>query len=274
MNPNRQALLLAFAVAAVGGALLVLYLRRFEIEKSGGEPVRVLVVTKALAAGSQVTDQVLGVREIPVAYVDNRAVRQAEREKIIGLRTGVALEASDTLLWGDLAVSADEHRDLSSLVLPGFRAVQIRAASGDRGSSLIGPGDYVDLIATLPTQSGRPDGTTAIVLLQRVLVLANGDKLTPAETPAGTDGRATQPLREVGLTLSLSLRDAQRVALAAERAHFSVALRNPEDPRTIDDMPDMTEEALTEGCSRAVAAGRSSAPPTKLREALVAAVTR
>jgi pilus assembly protein CpaB len=273
---NRQALLGALLAAALGVALLVLYLRRFEQEKSGGDPVRVLVVTKALARGKPITDEILAVRDIPIAYVDSRTIKAAEREKVVGLRTIAPLEAQNVLMWNDLAVSVEERRDLSSLVTPGFRAVYIRAMREDQGSPLINPGDYVDVIATLPQVSeSRGEHTTSVVLLQKVLVLASGGKTSPDDGLAPADKRAP-PAREQGLTLSLNLQQAQLIALASERGHFSVALRNPDDQRTMDGIPDMGEGALTETRSGGgpVAVRTTAAAPVRLKDTVVGGATR
>jgi pilus assembly protein CpaB len=261
---NRSAALGGLIVALLGATLMLVYLRRFEAEKSGGEPVRVLVLTKALTRGKALTDEVLGVREIPIAYIDRRCVKATEREKILGLRTIAPLGAQDVLMWNDLAVSADEHRDLSSLVTPGFRAVYIRAIREDQGAPLIDPGDYVDVIATLPQPDGRGDRNIAVVLLQRVLVLASAGKTTPDDL-APPDKRPAS--REQGLTLSLSLPQAQLISLAAVRGQFSVALRNPDDPRTFDGIPDMHESALTAAQPLTTGAMASRpAGPVRLRE--------
>jgi pilus assembly protein CpaB len=271
---NRHALLGAFLAAALGAALLVLYLRRFEQEKSGGDPVKVLVLTKALARGKAVTDDILSVRDIPMAYVDDRTIKAAEREKVVGLRTIAPLDAQMVLMWNDLSVSVDDRRDLSSLITPGFRAVYIRAMREDQGSPLISPGDYVDVIATLPKSTdGREERTEAVVLLQKVLVLASGGRTTTEPVETQDKDKRTPPSREQGLTLSLSLPQAQQIALAGERGHFSVALRNPEDQRTFDGIPDMNESALVLPRSAPAVASRPTTP-VRLRDPLVGGGTR
>jgi pilus assembly protein CpaB len=271
---NRNAAFGALIAAALGAILLILYLRRFEAEKSGGDPVKVLVTTKAVPRGKPLTEDMLSVRDIPIAYVDARMIKAAERDKVVGLRTFAPLEAQNVVMWNDLAVSAEEHRDLSSLVTPGFRAVYIRAMREDQGAPLISPGDYVDVIATLPQASdGRGDRNTAVVLLQKVLVLASGGKTSPDE-PSGPSDKRTPVQREDGLTLSLSLQAAQLIALASERGHFSVALRSPDDPRTIDGIPDMTEVTLTgHGGPTAQVSARLTGP-IKLKDGLIGGVPR
>ena len=82
MQANRIALLVASVVAAVGALLLVLYLRRFEEEASGGAPVKVLMAVKALEPGQLLTEDSVAVRAIPVAYVESRAVRESDRAKV------------------------------------------------------------------------------------------------------------------------------------------------------------------------------------------------
>jgi pilus assembly protein CpaB len=270
---NRNAALAAVLVAMLGGTLLVLYMRRFEAERSGGEPVKVLVVTKAVARGKALTEAVLAVREIPIAYVDDRTVKAAERDKVVGLHTVAPLRAQNVLMWNDLAVSMEDHRDLSSLITPGFRAVYIRAMREDQGSSLINPGDYVDVIATFPHGEGRgADRETSVVLLQRVLVLASGNKMGTDDGMVAPDPH-TPPSREQGLTLSLSLPQAQAIALASRTGQFSVALRSPEDPRTFDGIPDLQEAALTSGTLGAPNGPLASRPtgPVKLHDLAVGA---
>jgi pilus assembly protein CpaB len=263
---NRGAALGAIFVSLLGASLLLLYLRRFEAERSGGDPVRILVVTKALAAGKPLSEEVLAVREIPIAYVDDRTVKAAEREKVLGLRTIAPLRAQNVLMWNDLAVSAEEHHDLSSLVTPGFRAVYIRAMREDQGAPLINAGDYVDVIATFARGEGRGDRDTSVVLLQKVLVLASGGKMT-TEEGVGAPDRHSPPSREDGLTLSLSLPQAQLISLASQSGQFSVALRNPDDQRTIDGIPEMHESALTTGqASQPGPVASRTTGPVKLRD--------
>jgi pilus assembly protein CpaB len=273
---NRHALFTASIFALVGAALLVLYLRRFEREKSGGEPIRILVAKKNLERGKPIAEDMLAVREVPVAYVEDRAVKASEQEKVLGLRTGNALSAQQTLMWTDLAISHDEDRDLSSLVMPGYRAVYIKAVRQDEGSTLIRPGDYVDVIATLPQGPDPEASKSSVVLLQKVLVLANG-----ASTSADFDSaeeeekRARSGPRDQGLTLSLNLQEAQLIALAEQRGQLSVLLRNIDDQRTFEAVPDITPAALNDGRARAATQNARHAPaaaanaPVKLVEAPV-----
>lgn len=237
---NKRALLISLIVGGVGVLLLLLYLSRFEQEASGGERIRVLMAVKAMEPGSVIAEEAVTVREIPLAYVEDRMIKAVEKPKVVGLRIGNRVEANQTLMWTDLAIAADERRDLSSLVQPGARAISIRAESGDKSFALLRPGDYVDVIASMPTAEG--DKRNSVVLLQKVLALAVGLE-TVGEKLAAQDEK-TMDRREMVLTLSVSLQEAQLLSLAQERGKLMVALRNPDDQTLIDQIPDMPSSAL------------------------------
>ena len=238
---NRRALLVALILAAMGASLLFFYVRRFEQEASGGERVRLLATVKPLERGSVITEDAISAREVPQAYVEDRAIKYIDRQKIIGLKVGATLAAQQTLMWSDLAVANDERRDLSSLIQSGNRAMAVKASNDDKSFALIHPGDYVDVIATM-NSAEKPDAKTAIVLLQRVLVLAVG---LDTEGRLGTEANKTNS-RDLLLSLSVNLQEAQLLALAMDKGKLSVALRNPSDPRVVAGIPDMLSTALTD----------------------------
>ncbi len=246
---NRRALVIALISAVLGALLLLLYLRRFEQEASGGERIKLLMAVKPIERGTVITADMLANREVPMAYVEDRAVKATEKAKIVGLRVDNAVQPNQTLMWTDLAIATDERRDLSSLVQPGNRAVPVRAHSDDKSFALIRPGDYVDVIATLPMSGGSGDQRSSMVLLQRILVLAVGLDTVSEQLVEKTDTARAQ--REMLLTLSLNLQEAQLLALAVEKGKLSVALRNPDDQRIVEGIPDMSSGALTDTKARA-----------------------
>jgi pilus assembly protein CpaB len=264
---SRRALLGAVIVGALGALLLLFYLRRFEEEVSGGGRVAVLGLLKPIARGELVTDDALTVFEIPLAYVERRTVKQADRQKVVGVRTASALVAQDTLMWNDLVLSND-HRELASLIQPGKRAVTVRASesgSDPAGNGLVHPGDYVDVVVTLHDVD---DGASlsSVVLLQRVLVLAVGSEtqvLSQADAPA--DHQAYGSQRE--LTLSLKVEEVQLLSLARQRGTLSVALRGPADHKIVESIPDLALTSLYDKVLRETVArssDRSSALPVRV----------
>jgi pilus assembly protein CpaB len=243
-------MLLALVLACAGIALLSLYVRKYERETSGGERVELLAAVKPIPRGTILTADMLATRLVPLAYVEDRAVKAVERTKVIGLGAAVSLSPQQTLQWTDLAITT-EDRDLSALVQPGKRGVTIRASGYDdsRSNSLIRPGDYVDVVATMRADENADD-ESSVVLLQRVLVLAVGRETQPIKTTLDPKNEAARAPNEKSLTLSLDLKEVQLLGLAAERGHLSVAVRNPDDPSVQPNVPDLKASSLFDGKAR------------------------
>lgn len=201
-------------VACVASFLVWSYMKRFEDEASGGPRVQVLTVVRTLEPGAVLKDSDIGERGIPVAYVESRAIRATDRQRIANLRISSALEAQQILNWSDIVASNDE-RVLSNLVQPGMRAVAVHTEG--RSGSLAHAGDRVDVISTVP-QPGSQEHRVGIVLMQNVLVLGH---------PSGSIGNVNS---ESGDTvLSLSLEQSQLLAVAGDKAKLSLALRSTPD---------------------------------------------
>lgn len=221
---DRRALLIALGVSLLGVILLTLYLKRFEREASGGDKVKLLIAVKPMERGKPIADDQLSTHEVPQAYLEPRAVRETERQKILGLRLGTTLQAGQTLMWTDLVTANEERRDLSTLILPGHRGVSVRTRREDSSAAMVKPGDYVDVIVTM--QEKDSETRSALVILQKVLVLASNYDTSPETADLVAKERK---LQESILTLSLTVQEAQVLAIAAEKGSVSVALRNPDD---------------------------------------------
>jgi pilus assembly protein CpaB len=241
--------LVGLVAAVLGAVLFFLYMRRFELEVSGGRKIELLVANAPIERGKPITDSMLGIREVPQAYVDDRAVRATDREKVLGLPAATNIPVQQTLSWTDLIATADERRDLSSLVQPGNRAMPIRVQLDDV-LPLIRPGDFVDVIAVY--------GATkeATVLLQRVLVLAAGLETSNERADKRPMNRATI------LTLSVTLPESQLLALAATESKLTVAVRNPDDQRIAEAPADLSVATLIDSAKRQVVQNSRKRQPT------------
>ena len=241
---KKRALLVAAISTLMTLFLLFLYLRRFEQDMSGGDRIRLLVVVKPIERNALITEDMLAERDVPMSYVEDRAVKRAEKPKVIGLRAGNAMLANQTLMWTDLAIATDERRDLSSLVQPGNRAVTVRALGDEsKSGALVAPGDYVDVVATMSVGATDQRELQSVVLLQRILVLAVGLDTTSDTRAVGasdTKDRGSKYARDLMLTLSINLQETQLVTLAQDKGKLSVALRNPDDQRIIEGLQDMS----------------------------------
>lgn len=242
---------LGLIAGLVGVVLLVLYMRRFEQEATGGKKIELLVTVARIERGKVITEDMLGVREVPQAYVDDRAIRASDREKVVNLKATSTIPVAQTLAWTDIIAAADEQRDLSSLVQPGNRAMPVRIDQTDI-LSLIRPGDFVDIIGIL----GQGEVKDATVLLQRVLVLAAG-----LDTEVSQDTAKRYERYAAILTVSVSLQEAQILTLAEAKGTLQVVVRNPDDQRITDTVPDLPQSSLLDGTKRQQLQARSRRVP-------------
>jgi pilus assembly protein CpaB len=240
---NFRALLVSLAVGAMTVILLFLYLRRLEVETSGGSPVGLIAAIKPIEPGSILTADMLTIKVMPQAYVESRAVGKPDMSRIVGLRVDTALKAQQTLMWTDLAITSDDRRQLSLLVQPGMRAVGIRASHDDRHFALIRPGDRVDVYANVPTPGSASDkDRTSVVVVQNVIVLAVGLDTGAREI---TNNRAASSREDQVLTLSVNPQQLQLLGLAGERGKLTVGVRNPGDTRLIEGVAELPSSILT-----------------------------
>jgi len=241
---NTKAILAAVAAAVAGIVMLFLYMRRFEDEASGGPVVRVLIANQDIPLGTAISESMLGTRELPQAYVENRHIMAADASRIIGVRVTSGVRAGESLLWSDLATTSDQSRDLSSLVRSGQRAIAIPADVSTTFGGLVRPGDRVDVLLTLLR---GPSDPVTVPLLQNLLVLAVGEDTGALQRP----GQATRlPTSITHVTLSASIEQAQLLAFAAERGRLTLTLRNPDDIEILEGLPETSTADIIEPARR------------------------
>jgi pilus assembly protein CpaB len=245
---NKAALIVALGSALVGLGMLWLYMQRFEAEASGGAPVAVLMATQDIPLGSTLTQEMLGIRSLPASYVEERHIRAADADRIIGVRVSMGVKANESLLWTDLATTSQQRRDLSGLVRNGMRAVTIRADTTSAFGGLLRPGDRVDLLITTSRDGTAEGNRVTVPLLQNVIVLAVGRDTGMEEV----DGRRRTTERRFNeVTLSVTVEQSQILTLADSSGTITLTLRNPDDIAILDGLPETTRSDILEPQRRA-----------------------
>jgi pilus assembly protein CpaB len=233
----------------VGAVCLLLYMQRFEREASGGALIPIVAARQELPLGTEVTEAMLVVREVPARYVEGRHVQARDLQRILGIPVTSEVHAGESVLWTDLA-NAEQRRDLSSLVRPGLRAVTIAADSRSTFGGLLRPGDRVDVLVT--TERGDQQVTTTI--LQNALVLATG-RDTGDGRREESDARASQ------VTLGVTLDQGQTLATADAEGTLTLVLRHPADITLVEGLPARTTSDVLRRPTPAPAPGAPSLVP-------------
>jgi len=226
---DRRALLISAIATFAGAGLLRLYIHRFEQEATGGPRTSVLVLLEDAPAGTTLAKKLLGVRELPQAYLESRHIGARDIDQVQGAVLGVAGHANETLLWTDLSSMREPPRKLSSLVPEGMRAFALSLRDG-AFDSLLAPGDRVDVVLSSNRQAEL--GAEVETVAQNLLVLAVGDDL------GGQDQRRARAAgRSNRVTLSVTPAQGACLAEAERRGSLQLFVRNPEDVALTSEVP-------------------------------------
>ena len=186
----------------------------------------VLVAAKDLETGSFVQPDMVRWQEWPdVGVPDSYYVEGVKTaEDLTGAVARRHIAAGEPLADG-MVVKPGERGFLAAVLEPGMRAVSVPVDEAASNAGLILPGDRVDVILTqtLPAEVERgQDRKVSETALADVRVIAMGRRLRSPK-----DGDQDAPVAESKtVTLEVSPRGAERVALVAELGKLSLSLRS------------------------------------------------
>src|SRR5579864_8752905 len=179
----KKKLFIALVLAAIAVASLYLYSRSLEKEVAGGQKVAVLVAATDISAGTRISKALLGVRDVPEAYVNKGSIRVGEENEIIGHPLANKVSQGDVILMSDFELPRSAaNRRLSGAVGRGQRALTIPVDVAGSLAGMLRPGDRVDVLGTFARSQGAEYAT--VTLLQNVLVIATGDIRGEGESDA------------------------------------------------------------------------------------------
>lgn len=219
-------------VAVVIGALAVIIANayfsgveeRSERIAQQQEMVRIVVASHPMEFGTRLTDQNIKLQAWPAASVPEGAFRtlpDALKDNRVALRPIVPGEP----VLASKVSGTDGRATLAALLPEGMRALSIPVSAVNGVAGFVLPGTLVDVILTRQIEG---DGATSEdmrsdVILENVQVMAV-DQLA--------NDKNGEPKVSKTATLAVTLRDAQRLAIASKIGTLSLALRNVEDAAT------------------------------------------
>ncbi|MBF7683653.1 Flp pilus assembly protein CpaB [Acinetobacter sp. B5B] len=183
-----------------------------------GPQVQYVVASTNLPLGSIITTNNVSQRNFPQEYSQSNAVSVSEFDQIEGLPLKVSLKPGDTLMYSMI----DTKKDITKLIPSGHRAITIPVDDESSISSMLKPGDLIDLLITLNSSSNP----LTVPLIQGVKILATGKRLE------GSD--SSESVGYANITLDVTAIDAKNITFAASLGKISAILRNPND-QTIND---------------------------------------
>ncbi|HJS87115.1 MAG TPA: Flp pilus assembly protein CpaB [Acetobacteraceae bacterium] len=200
--------------------------------------LRILVAARPVHAGTLLVPADIEAQEVLPTDMPLGALRD-EGEARAGIRGAMvrrSLEKGDPVNGADLLKPGDRGF-LAAVLRPGTRAVSVGVDLVAGTAGLIWPGDYVDVILTqtIDDQSAPLDHrVSGEAVLENALVIAIDQQIVHGTAPDGVLTNATINNRTV--TLEVTERDAERVAVATRLGKLALAVRAA-DPGPKGDTP-------------------------------------
>ncbi|NOY22114.1 MAG: Flp pilus assembly protein CpaB [Acidobacteria bacterium] len=234
---KKKAMIFAVVLAVVGVILIQLMVSG-EKKKYTDESMltNVLIAKRNIAAGTAIDQNMLEGKKLYKNYLPKDAIRVSSLTQIIGNAPKVDIKKGDPILTSFFKAGVAgglTSSFLSSAILPGERAITVRVDQESSVAGLIRPGDYVDIMGTFD-KPGRAPVRTTITMLQAVPVLAIGSQVGVGAT------RQERAQKNYGsITLSVTLEEAELIEFARRKAKLIFVLRNGEDQKTEEKIPEV-----------------------------------
>jgi pilus assembly protein CpaB len=202
----------------------------------------VVVAARPMVIGTQLTREDLKLVAWPANSLVPGAVTDLKDAVNRGLLTAVL--QNEPITTNKLA-SAESGAGLSPAIPPGMRAMSVKVNDVIGVAGFIVPGSRVDVVVTIRRSQDSMTRTAA----NNVQVLTAGTR-RDQEKPE-VDPRTGQTSSATVVTLMVTPRDAERIALAQSEGQIMLVLRNPLDTETVE----------TPGVRTAGLLGPEEAPP-------------
>jgi pilus assembly protein CpaB len=222
---GKNPLFIALALGLLAGVVAWSAMRTRERKsKDFWATVSVLCAKADIAEGTELTQEMVAVREIPAQFVTDSFIKveadgQLLHESPVGQRVMVPLKAGDPVLLS--AFQSKREAEFSTMINLKGRAVTIDVQEKTAVGLWVRPNDHVDVIGSFHDPANQE--MKSVTLLQNVVVLATG-RVTANTTYVPEDQKKFQTV-----TLLVLPEEAQILTLAQELGQVTLLLRNPED---------------------------------------------
>jgi pilus assembly protein CpaB len=215
------------------------------------ERIDVVVTLRPVPRGTHLSADMLGVKPVVKEDAPEDALHSIDDAVRNGGRvTAFELVKGDVILEGKLAKEGSREgmaplirRDNQDGTVTWMQAATILTPTASSGvGGFIRPGDFVDVLLTVDhfDQGDKGDKGGTVRLMQRVEVLAADNRM---ETSSVTvEGKVVDQRDLRFVTLLVTPKQAQELALAQKHGTLSLILRNPEDTTVLPTGPVTTAD--------------------------------
>lgn len=174
----------------------------------------VVVASKKIPAGEKLTNDFLAIKQLPAQAIPKDYPSSIDSLKGRIVKTTIL---PDEIITESRLVGQGAAGGLPLIIPPGKRAITVKVDEVVGVGGFINPGDHVDFLAILKKNENQNFSRT---ILQDILVLAVGDKILDPNVVSDP-----QPKVVSQITVALSPRDSEKLALANEMGPLHLVLR-------------------------------------------------
>jgi len=239
LKDNRiMVLLISIGLAILATLVVNLYVKAKIFQVSGGQMVQTVFATDDISKGDLITKDGIALRPTPQSYLHYQSVQGQHENIVLGQQALVDIKKDQAILWTDIYL--EDRVSLSQKLQPGDRAMTLKVDSVNSIAGLVRPGDRIDVMGIFHERSEKGDvETTTKVILQNVIVLAVGGKMTEDKLylekgdskksffGSSSDSGDASKIRT--LTLKVTSEEAGILAFAQEKAEIRLILRSRSD---------------------------------------------
>lgn len=223
-------LALGCGLVASIGITQVMAKRDKEPAGPSGQTQPVFVAMTDVSLGDMLTSQNLKIEQWPKDKVPAGTISLLEN--IDGRRTRTKLYAGEPILDKKLLGKGASEQGATALIPKGYRVVPVKVNLVSGGSSLILPGDRVDVMVHLLKDRNRDiHETVTKSILQDIKVFAVNDVLG-----LESDAETGKSIAAKTISLLVTPKQAAKVTLASQLGKIQLVMRSPEDDEQVPDV--------------------------------------
>ena len=217
MQTKKRIWIITGILAVLTTAMVYFYLKQIEAasQENTVEMSEVVVALTSIPAHVKVTEEMVGIKEIPVEAV--HADSYTTIEDIVGGTTSTELIAGEQVLT-ERVVETDEEAELAYRIPENMRAITVATSEVDGVGGYVMTGDKLDILVSYTPSEGAQ---VVYTQLQSIEVLEKG----PNADTADSSGSGVP----TSLTLLVTPAQAEVIVYGNLNGSFYYTLRNPVD---------------------------------------------
>lgn len=224
---NKRVIAISIILALFTTAMVFLYIKSATVKPDVAEYIDVYVAAKTMPEKYEITTADIKKTRVTKEYLNpNAALVEAD---IIGKRLKDSVIEGEQILMSRLV--QENNFTLAYKIPEGMRAISVNVNEQIEVANLIRPGDFIDIIASFPTETMEQGENKIIDLARSETVIQNIEVLALGQQMTIIEGKEIELPKTV--TLAASPKDAEKLTYLSEFASIRMTLRGIGDENII-----------------------------------------